>query len=149
MIIIGVLVLIVCFALFVCFGFFKLGNQSQTMSPQLGVLDGRLRECPGSPNCVVSYPTDEQHYIEPVKGGETELKKIVAFLEKEPGFTVVSSSDTYLYVTFTSKIFGFVDDTEFLLVDDLIHVRSASRVGKSDLNANRKRVEGLRALIAN
>jgi uncharacterized protein (DUF1499 family) len=41
----------------------------------------------------------------------------------------------------------FVDDVEFLLVpaERVIHVRSASRVGYSDLGTNRKRVEALRA----
>ena len=46
-----------------------------------------------------------------------------------------------MHAEFTSVIFRFVDDVEFLLdADSLsIHVRSASRVGYSDLGANRAR----------
>jgi uncharacterized protein (DUF1499 family) len=43
----------------------------------------------------------------------------------------------------------FVDDVEFLFDDTnkKIHVRSASRVGYSDMGVNRKRVEELRKLL--
>jgi uncharacterized protein (DUF1499 family) len=42
-----------------------------------------------------------------------------------------------------------VDDVEFRMVstDGIIHVRSGSRVGCSDLGVNRKRVEKLRAVF--
>jgi uncharacterized protein (DUF1499 family) len=42
---------------------------------------------------------------------------------------------------------GFVDDVEFFLDEgaNVIHVRSASRLGQSDLGVNRKRVETIRA----
>ena len=44
---------------------------------------------------------------------------------------------------------GFVDDVEFLKAEDegLIHVRSASRVGRSDMNANRTRIEEIRSQL--
>ena len=63
-----------------------------------------------------------------------------------PRSQIVSSTNTYIHVEFTSLIFRFVDDVEFLFDDEkkLIHVRSASRVGYSDLGANRNRVEEIR-----
>jgi uncharacterized protein (DUF1499 family) len=44
---------------------------------------------------------------------------------------------------------GFVDDVEFLVdpVKGVVHVRSASRLGRRDFGVNRERVERLRALI--
>jgi uncharacterized protein (DUF1499 family) len=60
---------------------------------------------------------------------------------------VVARTESYLHAEFTSLFFRFVDDVEFL-VDDaakVIHVRSASRLGRSDLGVNRKRVERIRA----
>jgi uncharacterized protein (DUF1499 family) len=44
---------------------------------------------------------------------------------------------------------GFVDDVEFLIDDSakLINVRSASRLGQSDLGVNRKRIETIRAKL--
>jgi uncharacterized protein (DUF1499 family) len=46
-------------------------------------------------------------------------------------------------------VFGFVDDLELHLrpAEKLIAVRSAARLGHSDLGVNRKRVEGLRAVL--
>lgn len=57
--------------------------------------------------------------------------------------------DNYIRAEFVSKIFRFVDDVEFYFPDKkskelLIHVRSASRVGYSDLGVNRKRIEQIR-----
>jgi uncharacterized protein (DUF1499 family) len=53
------------------------------------------------------------------------------------------------HAEFTSALFRFVDDVEFLLDDSTrtIHLRSASRIGNSDLGVNRKRVEVLQAAM--
>jgi uncharacterized protein (DUF1499 family) len=64
-----------------------------------------------------------------------------------PGTEITSATENYLSAECTSGIFGFVDDLELQLRPDQseIAIRSASRVGRSDLGANRKRVELLRA----
>ena len=69
--------------------------------------------------------------------------KIIASL---PRTQVVSHTNEYIHAECTSLIFRFVDDVEFLLDEEkyLIHVRSASRVGYSDLGVNRKRIETIR-----
>jgi len=60
---------------------------------------------------------------------------------------VVTAADTYIHAEFTSAVFRFVDDVEFQIDPDtrLVHFRSASRVGRSDLGVNRERMEALRA----
>jgi uncharacterized protein (DUF1499 family) len=51
-------------------------------------------------------------------------------------------------VVFTSRLLRFRDDVEFLLgPGDAVQVRSASRLGYSDLGVNRKRVETIRARL--
>ena len=62
---------------------------------------------------------------------------------------IVESSDGYLYAEFTSRLMRYVDDVEFLedSTAGVIHVRSASRLGYSDLGANRKRIENIRGLL--
>ena len=57
-------------------------------------------------------------------------------------------SRRYLHAEFKSALLGFVDDVQFMAdpAAGVIHMRSASRVGYSDLGANRKRVENIRAL---
>lgn len=74
------------------------------------------------------------------------IKQAVA----QTGGVVVQTTDSYLAATYTSSFFKFVDDVEFRLDQgsNIVHVRSGSRVGYSDFNANRQRVEKLRALIA-
>jgi uncharacterized protein (DUF1499 family) len=62
---------------------------------------------------------------------------------------IITAEDNYIRAEFSSKLFGFVDDVEFYFPDTtstkaIIHVRSASRVGYSDLGVNRKRIEQIR-----
>ena len=116
----------------------------------LGPLDGRLRPCPNSPNCVCTESTDEEHKIEPLRfeGSPDEaMRKIESVVSKMPRTAVVTASDTYLHVEFTSLIFRFVDDVEFAVEPQSkrIGFRSASRTGHSDLGVNRRRMESIRA----
>ena len=60
-----------------------------------------------------------------------------------PGVRTVRS---YSFFGFSTIYVIFKDDVEFLLLDNTIQVRSASRAGKSDLGVNRKRIEQIRAL---
>jgi uncharacterized protein (DUF1499 family) len=117
----------------------------------LGVKDGQLASCPDSPNCVSSQAskTDAEHYIEPLtfstdaESAMAQLKQIVNNAERA---AVINSTSDYLYAEFSSQLMGFVDDVEFYLdaENNLIHVRSASRLGQSDLGVNRKRIEAIR-----
>ena len=114
---------------------------------QLGVIDGKLANCPSSPNCVSTQASDDQHQILPIplqgSAGEMieKIKKIV--LSEFPRTRLVSESDHYLHFEFKSLIFRFIDDVEFVVDDkhSVVHFRSASRVGRSDLGVNRKRME--------
>ncbi len=118
----------------------------------VGVVDGRLRPCPTSPNCVCSQDSDAQHAIASLRfDGDADqawqrLRQTIVGLART---RVISGDDRYLHVEFTTALMRFVDDVEFLLdpVGGVIHVRSASRVGHSDLGANRKRIEGIRKLF--
>jgi uncharacterized protein (DUF1499 family) len=67
-------------------------------------------------------------------------------LQKLPRMRIVAERSDYLHAEVRTRLFRFVDDLEFLLAPEhgCIHVRSASRLGYSDLGANRRRVEQLR-----
>ena len=120
----------------------------------LGVKDGRLPRPRSTPNCVSSQadPADQVHYIEPIrfKGSAAEAiagaRKAVESMRRA---TVIRHEGNYLYAEFRSRLLGFVDDVEFTYDDkaQALHVRSASRVGRSDWGVNRARVEALRARI--
>ena len=114
----------------------------------LGLKDGYLRPCPSSPNCVNSMVNeDEVHRIEPFRG--VSLAELRELLQNEESVEIVTDHDNYLHAEFTSLIMRFVDDVEFFSIaeEQVIHVRSASRLGSSDLGANRRRVEGLRTKL--
>lgn len=118
----------------------------------LGVRDGKLAPCPSTPNCVCSQSEDAGHKIEPLtykstpEVAFTQLKQAIA---SQPRTKIITQSPNYLYAEFTSAIMKFVDDVEFYLDEDakVIHVRSASRLGQSDLGVNRKRIETIRAKL--
>jgi uncharacterized protein (DUF1499 family) len=116
---------------------------------KLGVTDGRLAPCPSLPNCVCTQAADPGHAIEPIalEGKADEaLARLKAILTKMPRVRIVTECATYLHAEYTSQVFRFVDDVEFLLDEGsgVIHFRSASRAGRSDFGVNRKRMEAIR-----
>lgn len=124
-----------------------------TMPADLGVRDGRLNACPDKPNCVNSQATDARHAIAPLTfSGDpsTALQTLGALVAATPGATVIVARAHYLQATFATPTMGFVDDVEFHVdaARKVIEVRSASRLGHSDLGANRKRIENLRRAFA-
>ena len=116
----------------------------------LGVKDGRLAPCKPSPNCVSSQAdaADREHYIAPLafRGSMQELRRAVESMARA---SVISAERNYLYAEFRTRLMRYVDDVE-LYYDEkqgLVHVRSASRLGRRDFGVNRNRVEALRRII--
>ena len=124
----------------------KMFNFTGQKPSNLGVKEGKLAACPGTPNCVNSQSDDAQSKIEPLPAKSmAEIKKVLEGMERT---TIVEETDNYLYAEFKSKLMGYVDDVEFYLDDaNAVQVRSASRLGKSDLGVNRKRVEEIRSKL--
>ena len=121
--------------------------------PDLGLHAGRLRPCPSTPNCVSSETgtgADQRVAPFPAPGGVQDMGRLAGVVAALPRTTIVSDDGTYLHAESTSLIMRFVDDVEFRYdaKDGVIHVRSASRLGKSDMGVNGKRVKELRALWA-
>tara|TARA_B110000196_G_scaffold301660_1_gene295962 strand:+ start:108 stop:512 length:405 start_codon:yes stop_codon:yes gene_type:complete len=112
----------------------------------IGVRDGKLIACPESPNCVSSYESSEEHAIAALDGNLNQIQQILVAMD---GANIVEQSNNYLYAEFTSSLMGYVDDVEFLYdaASNTTQVRSASRVGYSDMGANRSRVEAIRAQL--
>ncbi len=113
----------------------------------LGVHDGRLTPCPESPNCVSSQASDAEQRIEPLllRGSPSQTQALlVKLLADEPRVRLIEQDANYLHAEFSSQVLRFVDDVEFLIGDQAVDVRSASRLGYSDLGVNRKRIEHLR-----
>ena len=128
---------------------FVLGFMSKSGGAK-GLVEGRLSPCPHKPNCVCSeFKADTDHFTEPLAISSEDTADVMTRLVsviREMGGTVRQEKDNYLAATFTSAIFGFVDDLE-IRIDmgtNLIHLRSASRVGYGDRGVNRHRIEQLK-----
>ncbi len=115
----------------------------------------RFAACPASPNCVSTQATSSEQRMEPILWeGSTadavnEIKRTMArqFSRAE----LAAEKPGYLRYKVSSFVFRFVDDVEFLFNEKLnrIEFRSASRVGHSDLGANRRRMNQFVAAFEN
>jgi len=115
----------------------------------LGVQDGRLAPCPDSPNCVSSQAERSLHLIDPIRyEGETAVvhQRLLQILDQMPRSTIIRTEPTYIHAEFRSSTWGFIDDAEFYFdeANQLIHFRSAARLGYDDLDVNRARMEVIR-----
>lgn len=116
----------------------------------IGVSQERLADCPNRPNCVSSQTDDPDKKVAPlayVTDQKTAMAALVNVLEKWEETAIIQTSDNYVYAECRSRVFGFVDDVEFFFPQDspLIHVRSASRLGYSDLGVNAERIQKIRS----
>lgn len=114
-----------------------------------GLIDNNLSPCAKKPNCVCSehtYKKDLKHYIAPIIIPKHISHEALANSKKiiiEMGGYIQVENDHYISSTFSSSIFGFVDDFEIRFAQDTnaLHLRSASRVGHSDRGVNKKRIK--------
>lgn len=137
-----------------------IGNREEEIPPiigcnsatGLGIAEGQLAPCPKKPNCVSSQAAagDKRHSIEaltysdePTKARE-RLYEAIASMKRA---RVVKREANYWRAEFTSSLWRFVDDVEFLFDDNSrrIDIRSASRVGYGDFGVNRRRMEEIRS----
>ena len=139
-------------AVLIVFAVLALLSMTDSVPPHLGLAGGQLAPCPATPNCVSSLAAEPRHALAPfaldrsLGAAREELKRAAATL---PRTRLITEQDNYLHFECRSLVFRFVDDVEFHLdaATKTIHVRSASRVGHSDLGVNRRRVEAIRALL--
>ncbi len=147
-----ILIIVVAISIIILIGFYMLGNMSKTGKPP-GLISGRLSVCSDKPNCVVSeMAEDDSQYISPLRypAAITEdTMDLIKQIIQEVGGEIAAEEGAYIAATFTSTLFGFVDDLECRndRANHTIHLRSASRVGHSDFGANRKRVALISSLF--
>jgi apolipoprotein D and lipocalin family protein len=108
-----------------------------------------LTPCPKTPNCVSSMTRDKTHFVKPFTYAGDSLDaqyEILGILYSMNRVRVVKFEDHYIHAEFVSSVFRFVDDVEFYFEEEakIIQIKSASRVGYSDLGANRRRIEKIR-----
>lgn len=114
----------------------------------LGISNGQLTPCQQTPNCVCSEYNNGPAYISPLEYSiaHADAWHSIKQSVKNTGGEVLAEESHYIHATYVTPLLRFTDDLELRLDEDhhLIHVRSTSRVGHSDLGTNRRRVEMLR-----
>ncbi|AFY39501.1 hypothetical protein Lepto7376_3275 [[Leptolyngbya] sp. PCC 7376] len=118
----------------------------------IGIEANHLAPCPDSPNCVASEDADDTHTIEPIAyvgDRQTVRQALEQVLSVVPRTKIVESTDNYIHAESSSRLLGFVDDVEFYFPenDSTIQLRSASRLGESDLGVNQRRIEQIRLAL--
>jgi uncharacterized protein (DUF1499 family) len=106
-------------------------------------------DCPDTPNCVSSLAKNPKYRVEPFKlkkDPKTSWDIVKKTVEQLPRTKVVSADNSDIHAECKSMIFRFVDDLTLHLTpsNGIINIRSASRIGYSDLGVNRRHVENLR-----
>lgn len=119
----------------------------------LGVQNDSLSPCPDSPNCVVTQAANDPHTIAPITYQtdlDTAKETLLKVLSVVPRTEIVEQTDNYIRAKSTSRLMGFIDDVEFYFPTDRqeIEMRSAARLGESDLGVNRRRLEQIRLAMA-
>jgi len=134
--------LVLLIGLRLLFGHFNIGSQALRDN-------GKLQDCPDSPNCHTVLVN-----IADAGNGTALIDQLLESARAMPRSEVIEKSDTYLHVIFTSALLGFKDDLECLIETTVetgtvtLACKSASRVGYSDFDVNRQRVETLLAKAA-
>ena len=126
---------------------------ASSTGPELGLTaDAKLQPCPASPNCVSSDETGGRS-IPPlaiIDGAQQAWLALVDYIEAQPRFEIRNREADYIRAEARTRLFRFVDDVEFHLrpAEQQIAMRSASRIGYSDLGTNRRRLEAIREALA-
>lgn len=117
-------------------------------TPNKQLIQGKLAPCPHSPNCI----STETNTIKPVSIAEFTPQEAWSILRAslvQLGGKIEKEQSTYMWASFQTTVLKFTDDVEARLDahSQMIHLRSASRIGFYDFNTNRQRLEKLINLL--
>ena len=117
----------------------------------LGVTNGKLNKMPNKPNAVSSQTEEKDKKIDALEFKENLMnskQQVIKAIDNYGNAKIIKNEINYLYVVFTTGIMKYHDDVEFYFDErkKLIQIRSASRIGYSDMGLNRERYNKLREL---
>lgn len=100
--------------------------------------DNPLEPCPETPNCE----RESKELAKPVSAVHAATLAVLKAMNAEK---TEQKDDDIIHAVFRIPIFGFRDDVHIALKaapdeSTMLHIRSASRTGHSDLGVNRRRV---------
>jgi uncharacterized protein (DUF1499 family) len=123
--------------------------KNNTAPNNLGVNNGKLTKMPNKPNAVSSQTDEKDKKVEALEFKENlknSKEQIIKTIESYGNTKIIKNEKNYIYAVFTTGKMKYHDDVEFYFDENekLIHFRSASRVGYSDMGLNKERYNKLR-----
>lgn len=108
--------------------------------------DHPFQPCPDTPNCTthsVEYQIGDQKLFEGAKSAVHQLS---------PYNVNYKSESLRIDAVFRIPVFGFKDDVNIIIKSagqgkSILYIKSASRVGRSDLGVNRRRIKRILSAI--
>ena len=125
----------------------------RTLEPTNDRMARTLKPCPSSPNCVSTQTDQPQKKRDPIAFSDSPqevLQRLKRVVGNMPRTQLIEEDGNYLHYTFRTWPIPYTDDVEFIIDPDerVIHYRSASRVGHSDLGVNGRRMAKVVAAMA-
>jgi uncharacterized protein (DUF1499 family) len=108
-----------------------------------------LPACGVLPNCVSSELTGGGKAVAPLQATAQQWQQLKQWIASQQDWTITTDTDDFVQAVVKTPLMRFRDDVQFRFVEDagVIHVRSSSRLGISDMGTNRRRVEMLRGQL--
>ncbi len=119
---------------------------------KVGLEKGKFYPCYEKHVCVstLAPPEDKKHYISPLSYSitiEQAMERVGKIINSMKRTKLLEKRDNYLHFMFTTFLFRFKDDVEFLFENGTLHFRSQSRMGGYDWGTNRNRMEKFKQLF--
>jgi uncharacterized protein (DUF1499 family) len=117
-----------------------------TSAPEKPATMAALPECGWLPNCVRTGTDDADQAAKPLAASVAKWQALKSWLAQQPNWTIVENDSNFMQLTVTTPTMEFTDDVQLLFNpgQQLIQVRSSSRLGISDMGTNAQRLETLR-----
>ncbi len=118
--------------------------KNNSIPSDIGLKNGRFSELKNSDNGVSTQTIQESKKVEALVfyGDINETKKVIfQALELCGDYEIKKETENYMHLVFVSDRMKFKDDLEIYIdeMENLIHYRSQSRLGYSDMGVNLER----------
>ena len=116
---------------------FILGNKKYTLALDPLIDKNILTNCSNPNNCVLETWK--------VSNANDSFSELIEILRNTPRVDIVSINEDYLHAISTSRVMKYVDDIEIKKYEkeNILEVKSKSRIGFYDLGVNRRRINTL------
>lgn len=117
--------------------------------PDIPASGAALPDCGVLPNCVTSEFDGGGKTVAPLQATAQQWQQLKQWIASRRDWTITSDTGDFLQAVVKTPLMRFRDDVQLRFIEDtgVIHVRSSSRLGISDMGTNRRRVDMLRSQL--